>query len=392
MSSFYKNKQDLIIYLCLISCSIILGIVAIIFLPPFPVISDSLDYDQIGVHIQSTLEYTTISAQEVIYPPLYPIFLAIIYSVFGHSYKIVFGLQFLLLGLISITIFKISKEFLNLSNFLSCLSAVTVIFWPYFILYSLLISSEILFTFFLILYIYLTFCFFQKPTFTLALTSAICIGLAVLTRPVALLLPIWLGLFILLINLVKNNPFNLNTNHIKNGVLGLFLFIIVLTPWIAYVYIKYDRLMPVASNLTYVFNKANKTLEYLDTNTNSNNQTANLKQVLQAKISNVYLFWNPGASGYNVELLIKNHPKLNILLLLYKFGFYIIILSGLACIANFWKQPILTISLILIMYFWILHTVLFPFPRYTLPIIPVVVVLAFYSWNIMIKHYTHAYK
>ena len=33
----------------------------------------------------------------------------------------------------------------------------------------------------------------------------------------------------------------------------------------------------------------------------------------------------------------------------------------------------------IVAYFWLLHTLLYPYPRYTLPLIPIVILLAFYS-------------
>jgi hypothetical protein len=161
----------------------------------------------------------------------------------------------------------------------------------------------------------------------------------------------------------------------KKYLLTLIIAIAVLLPWELYVKVRYDRFIPVASNLSFVFNKANRTLTYLQENkiVPEENKSSNL---LKAKLKNIYLFWNPGASGYHLDILKKEYPLSSYAVLLYKILFFTVLgLAGIAAILSY-KNRIIILSILVISYFWAVHTVLFPFPRYTLPIIPFVIILA----------------
>jgi hypothetical protein len=205
--------------------------------------------------------------------------------------------------------------------------------------------------------------------------AGIFIALAVLARPVALLLPFWVIIGLIILNYLS--ILRLNKTYLKNGLIGLLIFTSCLLPWIGYVYVKYNRLIPVASNLSYVFGKANKTLEYLDKPAQTTQNS--WKDIGKAKIKNIYLFWDPGANGYNFDMLIAAHPSMKLLIYAYKIFYFLIL--GAALYSLYWlrgNKGVVILS-VMIVYFWSVHTVLFPFPRYTLPVIPLVIILAIYS-------------
>lgn len=373
------HKLDLGI---IIALSILLGIMCLVFLPRFPVTSDSLDYENIALHIIEKAEYSTISSDQIIYPPLYPIFLAVFYPFTAQPHETIFLLQFLLVGAIACVAYLFVKRFLKLERIPALILALLVLVWPYFTLYSLLISSEVVFTIFLLSSIYFFFAFIENPTKKNAIITAILIGLAVLARPVALLLPFWVFGLILVAHYAKF--ITLTREHFKKGLLILAFFIITLIPWTLYVYVKFDRVIPVASNLSYVFNKANKSLEYLgEEKLTQEKKTAG--DVVKAKLTNIYLFWNPGASGYHVDGLVAKHSSAQWGVQLYKVGFFLILALALFSIKWIREKKEILFLCCIILYFWSLHTVLFPFPRYTLPIIPLVIILAVYSGNYLLR-------
>lgn len=376
MKWLLKKETVVILFTAL---SLIIGLILIRGIPPFPVISDFLDYDQIGQSIATTGNYITISTQEIIYPPLYPIFLAIIYKVGGHSYTLVYLVQFLLTGLVAGISFLIAHQQLGLGKKTSLAVGLVVLGWPYLVLYSLLLSSEILFIFFLILFIYQLFSLIANPTKKTAVIAGLLGGLAVLARPVALLLPLWLVIGLAITNYLW--PMGLNKKHLIVGFLGLMVFIATLIPWTGYVYQHFGRIIPVASNLSYVFDKANNTLGYLETES-ATKETS----LTKAKLTNIYLFWNPGASGYQADSLTAKFPRASILFWFYRIGFILIVLCALSSI--YWAKTnrLIWISLAVILYFWALHTVLFPFPRYTLVIMPLVITLALFNIYTTTKH------
>ena len=381
MKYLYRKEMVVIFFAAF---SLIIGLILIRVIPPFPVISDFLDYDQIGQSLANTGSYITISEQQIIYPPLYPIFLALIYKIIGHSYLVVYLMQFILTGLIAGVSFLIAYQQLRLSKKVGLIVGVVVMLWPYLILYSLLLSSEVLFMFFLILFIYQLFYFIEKPTKQHAILAGLAIGLAVLARPVALLLPLWLIIGLTIINYLW--PLGLNKKHLINGLLGLMVFIASLMPWTGYVYQHFGRIIPVASNLSYVFNKANTTLGYLENKPLETETKPTTKTLVKTKLTNIYLFWNPGASGYQADSLTTNFPQAKILLWFYRIGFLLIVVGGLGAI--YWAKAnrLILAGWAVILYFWALHTVLFPFPRYTLVIMPLVIALAVFNFYTTINY------
>ncbi|MES2409237.1 MAG: glycosyltransferase family 39 protein [Patescibacteria group bacterium] len=381
----FNLKSDWFVFVLLALFSFILGILLIRILPPFPVISDFLDYDNIAKALVEKGGYITISTDNLIYPPLYPIFLSIIYRMFGYSYSAVYLVQFIFLGVIAFIFYKTGKKYIGLSKTFSILVSLTIIIWPYMMLYSLVVSSEILFILFLSIFLYLFLKFVDLPTRQLSVGMGIAIGLAVLTRPVALLLPLWLIIGVTLLHFISY--WKLTLQHFKLSLLSLLVFIITLLPWIGFVYLKFDRLIPVASNLSAVTDKANNSFEYLKGTIGESlmHSGGTMKETLEIKALNVILFWNPGASGYNVASLVEKHPKAEIFVTFYKIGFIIIVLLGLGSMYYVRTKRSIALLLSVLLYFWSVHTVLFPFPRYTLPIIPILILLAFYMLNTIIE-------
>jgi len=377
------KKENIIIGLILIS-SIVLSFILVNKFPPLPIISDSKDYNEIALGLIEKNTYITISDDKILYPPLYPIFLSIVYSL-GLGISGVYIIQYLLIGAISIYVFYILRKLFNVSLLAGLMASLIILFWPYFILYSQLISSEILYSFLLMLF----FIFFintnsETKIIHLIATGAF-LGLAILTRPVALLLLPWIFIALWLFKKMPSFFGEITIPWRKY----LFIFatmILVISPWIIYVKIKYDRFIPVASNLSYVFKKANTSMGYLSPETSAPKDVS----LAEAKARNIYLFWNPGATGYHLDILKEKYPIAQYAVSIYKIIFFILL--GLALSGIFFqrKDRVILLSLIIILYFWALHTVLFPFPRYTLPIIPYVVIVAistaYYGYNKLKKN------
>jgi len=260
------RKENIIIGLILIS-SIVFSFILVNKFPTLPVISDSADYHAIATNILSQNEYVTVSSDKILYPPLYPLFLAFIYS-FDRDFSTVYIIQYILIGLASLFVFLILRKQIKANLIISTLGSIATLFWPYLILYSQLISSEILYTFLLILFVYLFLQINNESKIKLIIATGIVAGLAILTRPVALLLIPWIliGLFIL-----QKIPNIFGEFYIpwKKYFLVGFIMILIILPWEIYIKAKYDRIIPVASNLSYVFKKANSTKAYLSTDSTS---------------------------------------------------------------------------------------------------------------------------
>ena len=184
-------KKDLRNIIFIVVLTLIISGFCFKFLPSFPITSDTEEYDTVAFSLVQGKGLTP--NNEPTKEPLgYPFFLAGIYYFFGYDWQIVKLIQFILLAGMGIIIYLITKKFLGFSSNLALLSSLTLIFWPYFVVYPLFIASEILFTFFLLLSIYFFLNFLRLPSLKNSLILGILLGIATLIRPVALFLPFWL--------------------------------------------------------------------------------------------------------------------------------------------------------------------------------------------------------
>lgn len=347
----------------------------------FPLSGDSQYYEPLALSILRGKGFTIENKAVSQVTPGYPFFLALVYSIFGHNHSAVIIIQFLILALISSTVYCIGKKFLNLPQNLVFLASLTVLIWPYFILYSTLILTEILFTFFLLLSVYLFLIFQKNFSLKSGFLTGFCFALAALIRPVILLLPFWL-IFVLFLTTRSNQ----GKSHLLKMVLVLVVFLISLTPWIIRNYIQFHQFIPLASGLIPILERAYISLDYTQGSQALLLGEANWKTVILARLKNIFLFWNPGAQGDRTELFIKKYPWLNLLFLIYKITFLTILALAFLSL-KFAKKKEILLLWATIFYFWAFHTILYPYPRYTLPIIPLVILLAFYTINYFLSQY-----
>ena len=79
--------------------------------PQFPVVSDAKDYDSLGWNLARGNGFMDEAGKAEIHrSPGYPFFLAVIYKIFGHSYKHVRSWQVLFSILTLLLIFLITKD------------------------------------------------------------------------------------------------------------------------------------------------------------------------------------------------------------------------------------------------------------------------------------------
>ncbi|MEZ4114050.1 MAG: hypothetical protein R3B65_01140 [Candidatus Paceibacterota bacterium] len=135
-------KKNLVTLILISIFSILLSFLFVRFFPELPVVSDSADYHEIATNLNSNGTYVTISNDKILYPPL-PIFLALIYSLGLGTFATVYFIQYLLVGGIAVFTFLILRKFTKTNIWLSVIASLSIMFWPYLILYSQLISSEV---------------------------------------------------------------------------------------------------------------------------------------------------------------------------------------------------------------------------------------------------------
>ena len=165
-----------------------------------PAGGDAIGYDQLAVNLIKYHQYAFTPGKPTAYrEPVYPYFLAIIYSIFGLSnYTAVRVVQIFISSLTCILIFLLAKELFDkkvalFASFISC-------FWPHFIYYSTTILRETLFCFLLILCVYFLNKVYQPEGVKLvhSIIAGITCGLCCLTNSTALLF-VFLSFVVLLL-------------------------------------------------------------------------------------------------------------------------------------------------------------------------------------------------
>ncbi|MDO8264937.1 MAG: hypothetical protein Q7T34_01040 [Candidatus Parcubacteria bacterium] len=142
--------------------------------------------------------------------------------------------------------------------------------------------------------------------------------------------------------------------------------------------------MPIYNEM---LSRAFVTLDYTEGSTALEPGEATAKILLISKIKNIYLFWNPGAGGENARELVQKYPLLEILFSAYKIVFFAIVFLAFLSLRYF-KQKEVFLLWTIIFYFWALHIFLYPYPRYTLPIMPFIIVLALFTLNNFLSKYS----
>ena len=345
-----------------------------------PLVSDELKYNEAALSLINNSTYPIVD--NILLPPGLPFFLALIFKIFGQNYNIFYFFQFILISGISYAVFLISHKFLKLSRPQSFLPALIIIFWPYFSVYANQVMTEILFTFLLTWSIYFLLKFWQNPNTKNIIILGVISGLSALTRPTSLLLLFWLFGFFIFILLIKKKPI-IKNNYFKSIILIIIVYILTILPWTIFATNKTGVFTPITSTLTTIYSIDNKTYIYewahYKTPGYEPGTEVTTSKIMTTKLKNIYRFWKSGANGTQAEDVVKNHPKTNILIIAYKIEFYILLTLFFLSIC-FYRKTNITILWLIILYSWALHIVLHPYPRYTLPIIPLMIILAFYSF------------
>ena len=153
--------------------------------------------------------------------PLYPFLLSLTYKIFGSNSFFIHIIQIILFSGISLLTYLLSKEIFN--HRVSLFSALLVSILPTLANYTSYLLTEVLFSFLLILFIYLITLAFKNNKIYLYCFAGSILGLGALTK--AILTPVFI--FIILIIFfykIHNIPY-------KNLIVFLLSYIIIIFPW-----------------------------------------------------------------------------------------------------------------------------------------------------------------
>lgn len=378
MKSIFKKQIPIFLVILFISISI--GFFYAQFSPDFSISNDALrHYFPIAQNLSQGLGFR--DAEGLLtsrVAPIYPSLLSLVYR-FSNNFQNILIIQIFFLAGIGICGFLISKTYFN--EQISFIIAMNIVFWPYILFYTKLYCTEIIFIFLLLISIYYILESIKKNIKRDYIIAGILLALATLTRPVTLLLPFWIPLLFCAKNKLKKEKF-----YKHHWIIFITAFILTISPWTIRNFAEFQTFIPVAGGLDCAISKAYNTYNYQENLMLIEEENKTYLTHISARIQNIYLFWNPGASGENTKLLQKKYEKIALLIICYKIIFLVTLALAFFSIKFFFKNEKIFALWIIIFYFWLLHIILFPYPRYTLPIIPLIIILSWFSAkNIFLK-------
>jgi 4-amino-4-deoxy-L-arabinose transferase-like glycosyltransferase len=159
---------------------------AVVF--PAALQSDSLEYHKLGVSLAESGKYYIDNQPTAYRPPGYPYMLGLLYRIFGTNPAVPVSVNVLFSLLIIIFTYLIARHAWNEET--ARWAALVMAFFPSQILYAGLIMSEPMFTLFLLasLYLFILNSTSVRSRLFYCLFGGVLLGVAVLTRPAALLL------------------------------------------------------------------------------------------------------------------------------------------------------------------------------------------------------------
>lgn len=127
--------------------------------------------------------------------PLYPLFLSLVYFVFGHSFFAVRAIQTMINATTCVIIYFIARQVFGEKSAL--LTAFIAAVFPAFIAYTGYILTEILFTFLLTLAIFTLIKAIKQTALRWYILSGFILGIGVLCKAAFIMFPFFIGLVIL---------------------------------------------------------------------------------------------------------------------------------------------------------------------------------------------------
>ncbi|MBM3254097.1 MAG: glycosyltransferase family 39 protein [Candidatus Omnitrophica bacterium] len=209
------------------------------FAVPIPIDKDSSGYNTLALNLISGygLSYDKVNPT-LFRGPVYPLFLAGIYSIFGYNPMAARIIQSLLGMITCMIFFYLARLYINES--LSCQVLTTIAFHPVLIALSSSLLSELLFTLLLGLSVIVLTNAFSKQSKLFYFLSGLLFGITALTRSITA----YFVLFLLFTQLIFNKNKKLILNHICLFLCGQLLIII---PWTVRNYAVSGKFCPVAT-------------------------------------------------------------------------------------------------------------------------------------------------
>lgn len=345
--------------------------------PPRPLtIDDALSWDAVAwnfLHGRGFLEADGSPTSNR--PPIYPIFLAGIYLVFGRNYFMVKLFQALIGAVSVVALFYLVKNIFD--EKLAKVSAYLCTVWPPLVVYTGIIGTETFFTFLATLFFLFLIYGWKTGILKYFISAGFILGLANLTRSTFFWYPVFLILAMLVI---KDYKYVLKV---------LFLFIIsvvIVVPWTLRNYRAFGGLLLINTGAGELFWSGTYIPwdgvcihgrdEHFRRLFNLKNPVDNEKKMFREGVKNImenpvgflklsvkkfFRFW---FKPVGQELVSKRYKLLGLLMYVGQVVIFVLFLYGIISAKNKNLFPLL----ILFIYMGITHNLVAPIPRYRLPI------------------------
>ena len=329
--------------------------------------------------------------------PLYPLFLAVIYRTSRHSINAVRALQIFLVALTALIGYLVAR--LIFKGKLALLSLLLIGLWPPLIVFSTRIMSEVLNTFLLSLSILCLVMLIRRRSIILAFIAGLLMGITTLCKATTALFPFFVFFFLILVYPSRKQA-------LCHGLILILAAAIAISPWTIRNYVEFRTFIPLQLGVSPGF--------WVGTDISEGGRWQGEDKMLHHKFSKplrddhlyVERFYfkeamesikeNPG--GY-LTLLVKKaggfwrRPSVGGV---EKFGLKKILIRGSNYLVHYLaivfgiigsvlvvrRKILLAYPLILIIFYYtLMYALLFAEPRYRIPVLPMVIVLAIYGFS-----------
>lgn len=227
------NTKKKIIFIFLLSLAV--QLVYLFFNPLSIPKGDFCTYDIIASNIVNGRGFSIDGINPVSLPPLHPIFLSLIYKIFGHNYFIAQLFLSLSFAITCIIIYLLGRDVFNAKT--GFIAAMFISFYPPLFGLSRLILTESLLMLFLYTSIFLLLFFLRINKPRLLFLSSILLGAAILTRPQIFYFPVAIIVFLFWLFPLKK--------AISFTLLFTFGILLCLAPWAIHNYIVFKDFRPL---------------------------------------------------------------------------------------------------------------------------------------------------
>jgi len=340
--------------------------------------------------------------------PLYPLFLALIYRTCGHSLGAVGVFQIFLIALTALIGYLAAR--LIFKGKFAFVSLLLIGLYPPLIVFSTRIMSEVLNTFLLLVSILCLVMLVHRRSIALAFVSGLFIGITTLCKATTALFPFFVFLFLILIYRSKKQA-------LYHGLILILAAGIAISPWTIRNYLQFKSFIPVQLGISPGF--------WVGTDVSKGGRWRGEGKMLHHKLSRElredHLYVEKFYLSKAIEN-VKENPAGYLTLLVKKAGgfwrrpsvggvekfglkkilirgsnyllHYLAIVFGIIGLILVVKRKILLAYplILIIFYYTLMHALLFAEPRYHIPVLPMVIILATYGFYRILARFGPKYR